>query len=408
MSAPKVLIACEESQRVCIAMREVGCEAYSCDIIQCSGGHPEWHIQGDVLKLLNGSCYFLTSDWNYHTISGSWDMIIAQPPCTDLAVSGARWFSEKQKDLRQQKACVFFMQMILANCKRIAVENPIGIMSSVYRKPDQIIQPYEYGHPTRKSTCLWLENLPPLKATNIVKPEIVEYQCKNGKVARFGKGIGQAVDDDGKKYAFDDPMTAKLRSRTFEGIGKAMAEQWGKPLVEKMKHQEYDKKILDMTCGSRTIWFDKDEPHTIYCDKRIANYTGTFGSSKKSQRTCIINQDVVCDFTQLPFPDDTFSLVVFDPPHLEGISEKSWLAKKYGVLGESWRDMLREGFKEGMRVLKPDGIMIFKWAETHIPANEVWKAIGQKPLFGHHSGKKSQTFWCCFMKFQENIERREE
>lgn len=160
-------------------------------------------------------------------IEGKWDLIIAHPPCTHLAVSGARWFPEKQKDFRQQKACVFFMQMMLANADRVAVENPIGIMSSCYRKPDQIIQPYEYGHPTKKATCLWLKNLPTLKPTNIVEPEIIEYQCKNGKIARFGKGIGEAVDDNGKKYAFGDPMTAKLRSKTFLGIAKAMADQWG-------------------------------------------------------------------------------------------------------------------------------------------------------------------------------------
>ena len=119
------------------------------------------------------------------------------------------------------------MYFALAHCERIAVENPIGIMSNVYRKPDQIIQPYEYGHPTKKSTCLWLKGLPKLEPTNIVEPEIVLYHCKNGKVARFGKGIGQAMDENGKKYGFSDPMTAKLRSKTFEGIAKAMAEQWG-------------------------------------------------------------------------------------------------------------------------------------------------------------------------------------
>lgn len=141
-------------------------------------------------------------------------------------MSGARWFPEKQKDFRQQKACVFFMQMMLADCARIAVENPIGIMSNVYRKPDQIIQPYEFGHATKKATCLWLKGLPKLHSTNIVEPEIIEYQCKSGKIARFGVGIGQAVSNDGKKYGFSDPMTAKIRSKTFPGIATAMAEQW--------------------------------------------------------------------------------------------------------------------------------------------------------------------------------------
>ena len=154
-------------------------------------------------------------------------MIIAFPPCTDLAVSGARWFPEKQKDFRQQKSVAFFMHFVLAHCDKIAVENPIGIMSSIYKKPTQIIQPYEYGHPTKKSTCLWLKGVPKLTPTDVVEPEIVEYHCKSGKTIRFGKGIGEAMNEEGKKYAFNDPMTAKLRSKTFPGIARAMAEQWG-------------------------------------------------------------------------------------------------------------------------------------------------------------------------------------
>ena len=119
------------------------------------------------------------------------------------------------------------MLMFMANANRIAVENPVCIMSNCFRKPDQIIQPYEYGHPTKKSTCLWLINLPKLIPTNVVEPQIDEYVCKNGKIARFGHGIGQAMDENGKRYGFSDPMTAKLRSKTFQGIADAMAEQWG-------------------------------------------------------------------------------------------------------------------------------------------------------------------------------------
>ena len=162
-----------------------------------------------------------------HTPRKAWDMVIAFPPCTDLAVSGARWFGEKQRDFRQQKSCVFFMQMALANAEMVAVENPIGIMSNCWRKPDQIIQPYEYGHPTKKSTCLWLKNLPLLKPTNVVEPEIMSYTKKDGKTVRFGKGIDEARDENGKILAWNDPMTAKLRSKTFTGIAQAMAEQWG-------------------------------------------------------------------------------------------------------------------------------------------------------------------------------------
>ena len=212
----KVLIACEESQEVCKAFRERGHEAYSCDLQDCSGGHPEWHIMGDVLPLLNGNCSFITRGGQWVNIDGHWDLIIAHPPCTHLASSGARWFREKQMDFRQQKACVFFMRMILCNAEHIAVENPIGIMSSCYRKPDQVIQPYEYGDPHRKATCLWLKGLPKLKPTNIVEPRIVEYTRHDGRKTTFDE-----------LYVSSGPDRSKVRSKTFPGIAKAMAEQWG-------------------------------------------------------------------------------------------------------------------------------------------------------------------------------------
>ena len=203
----KVLVACEESQEVCKAFRERGHEAYSCDLQECSGGHPEWHIQSDALE---------------ETARGGYDLIIAHPPCTDLAVSGARWFQEKQRDFRQQKSIVFFMQMVYANAPKVAVENPICIMSSCYRKPDQIIQPYMFGHHARKATCLWLKGLPKLVPTQIVDPgEIV------GKGFSVGASLNHAVDENGKIIAWNDPRTAKIRSKTFPGIAKAMAEQWG-------------------------------------------------------------------------------------------------------------------------------------------------------------------------------------
>lgn len=153
---------------------------------------------------------------------GKWDLIIAHPPCTDLAVSGARWFREKQKDGRQQKAIVFFMQMALAWCDRVAVENPVCIMASAWRKPDQIIQPYEFGDHARKTTCLWLRGLPKLVPTNVVDPgEII------GKGFSVGANLDCARDENGKILAWNDPRTAKIRSRTFPGIARAMAEQWG-------------------------------------------------------------------------------------------------------------------------------------------------------------------------------------
>lgn len=168
-----------------------------------------------------------------------------------------------------------------------------------------------------------------------------------------------------------------------------------------------EKKILDVTCGSRSIWFNKENPAAIYCDKRNEELYGIWKSTKyQSTRSAIVHPDIICDFTALPFEDNSFSLVVFDPPHLTGAKETAWLVKKYGKLDSNWPKMLHEGFKECMRVLKPDGVLIFKWSEYDIPAAEVWKAIGQKPLFGHHSGKKSKTFWACFMKLTGTPARR--
>ena len=207
----KVLIACEESQEVCKAFRARGFKAYSCDIQECSGGHPEWHIKDDVLKHINEN----------------WDLIIAHPPCTDLAVSGAAWFKEKQHDMRQQKSCVFFMYFILANCKHIAVENPIGIMSTVYRKPDQIIQPWQFGDNFAKSTCLWLKGLPLLQPYVTEKPELeyIEWiDKKTGKLKRRPKWFADA-------WHLPPEERSRVRSKTFPGIAKAMAEQWGDYLL---------------------------------------------------------------------------------------------------------------------------------------------------------------------------------
>lgn len=219
----KVLVACEESQEVCKAFRARGHEAYSCDIQECSGGRPEWHIRWDVIELLYGPKRgFTTQDGTAHDCPECWDLIIAHPPCTDLAVSGARWFPEKQKDFRQQKSIVFFMQMALAHCGHVAVENPIGIMSTCYRKPDQIIQPYQFGHRIRKATCLWLRGLPKLEPTEIVDPGEID---ENGFTV--GGALQAARDENGKIIPWNDPRTAKIRSKTFPGIARAMAEQWG-------------------------------------------------------------------------------------------------------------------------------------------------------------------------------------
>ena len=217
----KVLIACEESQRVCTAFREKGHEAYSCDIQECSGGHPEWHIQFDCLPLLNGNCSFLTQDGAYHLIKGKWDLIIAHPPCTYLSNAGARHLYKggKLNIERYNKGLQgkdFFMRLYNADCERICVENPIP--SKVYELPKytQIIQPYEHGHPYTKRTCLWLKGLETLQPTNIVEP--IGTFCPSGSYSR--------KHNDKHRGVFTKDR-AKNRSKTFEGIAKAMAEQWG-------------------------------------------------------------------------------------------------------------------------------------------------------------------------------------
>ena len=217
----KVLIACEESQRVCIAFRERGHEAYSCDIQECSGGHPEWHIQDDVLKHLDG-----------------WDMIIAFPPCTHLAVSGARHFEKKRIDGRQRSAIEFFCQFFKVDCKHIAIENPVGIISGNYikqwypdlcslydlpRQPTQIIQPWMFGDNYAKTTCLWEKGVEPLIPLITEQPNLEYFtwiDSKTKKEKRQPKWCAEA-------WHLPPDKRAKIRSKTFPGIARAMAEQWG-------------------------------------------------------------------------------------------------------------------------------------------------------------------------------------
>ena len=196
----KILLACEESQAVTKEFRLLGHEAYSCDILPTSGNNPEWHLQQDVTSLLNKK----------------WDLIIAFPPCTHLASSGAAWFEQKRKDGRQQEGIDFFMLFTKSNCPKIVIENPVGIMSKAYRKPDQIIQPYMFGDPYSKRTCLWLKGVPKLIATDEVEPE-----------ERVSFSSGRTMP---KWYAdawkLPSSERSKIRSKTFPGIAKAMAKQW--------------------------------------------------------------------------------------------------------------------------------------------------------------------------------------
>lgn len=233
----KVLVACEESQAVTKELRRLGHEAYSCDIIDCSGGHPEWHIQQDVLPLLNPETLmfkdgegtgFLTNDGEWHFVDGKWDMIIAFPPCTYLTVAGNRYFNvERYGDKARERielsreAADFFMQFVNADCDRIAIENPVGRMNTLYRKPDQIIHPFNFGHPVSKKTCLWLKGLPLLKHTEEVEPEIIHSKGKSGG---YSGPSWYVTDDDGKILSWKDPRTARARSKTYSGIAKAMAE----------------------------------------------------------------------------------------------------------------------------------------------------------------------------------------
>lgn len=221
----KVLIACEESQAVCKAFRAKGHEAYSADMQDCSGGHPEWHIKGDVLPIINGNADFVTMDGTAHRIDGKWDLLIAHPPCTYLSNAGAarlykkigeKSYVELERLSKGFDAKEFFLKFLNASIDKIAVENPIP--SGVYRLPkySQVIQPYEYGHPYSKRTCLWLKGLPKFEPTEIVKP-ICSWVSGGSKKA-------DGSHRENKGTAFRD---SKRRSKTFPGIAKAMAEQWG-------------------------------------------------------------------------------------------------------------------------------------------------------------------------------------
>tara|TARA_R110001606_G_scaffold252995_1_gene400746 strand:- start:42 stop:707 length:666 start_codon:yes stop_codon:yes gene_type:complete len=215
----KVLVACEESQAVTIELRKLGHEAFSCDILECSGGYPEWHIKGDVLEQLNKG----------------WDMMIAFPPCTYLTVTGNKWFNDEYKDrfpTRQQdrkEGIEFFLSIANAPIEKIAIENPVGIMSTKWRKADQVIQPYYFGDSAQKTTCLWLKNLPHLyhnDKPNLFDQEVTHVERENIVVSKGGNRMGAWYYQTGL-ITLKNGLRAKARSKTFPGIAKAMANQWG-------------------------------------------------------------------------------------------------------------------------------------------------------------------------------------
>lgn len=242
---PKALVACEESQRVCIELRRVGIEAYSCDIIECSGGHPEWHIQQNVEDLLTTPVIFKTVDSAEHHVD-KWDLIVAHPPCTYLTVTANKYYYPNgypvllkknpervyeltaKRKAERKKAISFFMKFTKVDCKHVAIENPIGVMSTVYRKPDCIIQPWMFGTPVSKSTCLWLKGLPPLKPTEVVQPK---------PRIKFASGRS---DDPWHYYTFSlsPEERARERSKTFPGIAKAMADTWGLMVINEFNNED--------------------------------------------------------------------------------------------------------------------------------------------------------------------------
>ena len=230
----KLLVACEESQAVCGAFRARGHEAYSCDIIEPSGGHPEWHIKQDVLPLLDGRCEFDTMDGTHHVIPDRWDMIIAHPPCTYLTTAANRSYSLRVTSAEKvvaryqekEKAIVFFLRCYFADCPKVVVENPQGSMNTIFRKPDQTIHPYFFANDesdkenyVQKKTCLWLRNVSPLQRINFLPKPSPKYICKGEK--SYGKAIGWCEGMSGMKDR------AKARAKTFPGVAAAMAEQWG-------------------------------------------------------------------------------------------------------------------------------------------------------------------------------------
>ncbi|MCU7558186.1 hypothetical protein ROU88_03090 [Macrococcus capreoli] len=235
MKKLNVLVACEESQTVCKEFRNLGHNAYSCDILKCSGGHPEWHFNQDVFSIIENRGGLLQS--GEEVFLDKWDIMIAHPPCTYLAVSGARWFYHPEdKNLPVEKrrphpkfpnraqdredAVKFFMKLVNANIEKIAIENPVGTINTRYRKPDQIVQPYQFGDSASKSTCLWLKNLPKLEPTNIVgKGDFV--------ILSSGKKLPKWYSDALSKSKSSEERRT-LRSKTFPGFAKAIATQWSK------------------------------------------------------------------------------------------------------------------------------------------------------------------------------------
>lgn len=242
MKKINVLIACEESQRVCTEFRKLGINAYSCDLLPCSGGHPEWHFQQDVFDVIKNKGGKLQNGESVY-IKGNWDLMVAHPPCTFLAVSGAKWYyhpedkhlpTEKRRPhpnfpnraQDREEAAEFFMALADADIPRIAIENPVGVMNTRWRKPDQIVQPWQFGDSASKKTCLWLKNLPLLEETNVVHPgEYIEFESGRRIPKWYSDGLTKTKTAEERRI---------WRSKTFPGFAKAIAEQWTEVLKKEI------------------------------------------------------------------------------------------------------------------------------------------------------------------------------
>ncbi len=246
-----VLIGCEESQAVCLAFRKKGHNAYSCDLQDCSGGHPEWHFKADIFDIINNRGGVTQGGKKVKV--DKWNLLIAHPPCTYLAVSGARWLYNKDGSINAERmknledGAAFFMKVANADVDKVAIENPVGVMSTRWRKPDQMIQPWQFGDMAKKLTCLWLKNLPPLAPQVKTEPSGLDINLKGGKYKYsewMYKALQQAADEtsqwvvdnnidistkEGKlaKKKYYDEARRRLRSKTFQGIADAMVDTWG-------------------------------------------------------------------------------------------------------------------------------------------------------------------------------------
>lgn len=416
-----VLVACEESQRVTIEFRKLGHTAYSCDLLECSGNHPEWHIKKDVTLLLNGNCIFYTVDGTEHEISGKWDMIIAFPPCTYLTVTGNRWYNyEKygdkaiQRMLDRNDAIKFFMTIANADCDKIAIENPVGIMSTQWRKPDQIIQPYQYGDAYEKRTCLWLKGLPMLSPTKIVEiPDRIQF--KSGKtMAKWYVEAGNLSKE----------QRALVRSKTFPGIAKAMATQWGseESIQSEEKHyadytsEETVKDVMEVKQDLNTRFGKKEQQYfdtdCLELNNTIIAKIENINYCPNQNTCCIVSPFVHCDYN---YKSDNCIKAHKNFIHdceqvhkqMKAINNPNWHHVSLATLANIDFDMIDEKRKlvfDINQILK-DGIRNLYKCENHISFEVLERYVIRKcdELIRHN---RLKAFWFSYIARQLDDVRR--